>query len=391
MSKTIAPLVGGGMDGVNPFAAAVTQRACVGAKEEFIQAFRRGLVMTLCYSQSAENLQKIARNNPEQVLKAAAEAYQDRLIPGSECHLVPYQDTVSYQRGISGIRKLIRSEGVTIIREGLVWEGDIFIDEVSVEGGIDRSTFKHIGKTVGEYPAADWDSKLVGGYCMWRDKGDDMCRHYFVAAGRIVKSREVSKSWKAFKAGKISRLPWKDWPIEMVQKTVITASAKVMSIGHQMRERLLDDSDYPDFNAKQPAPVPPVGQKYAGQITAAPPAITAVEAEPAIPAVAVAVDAESKAPQEVSSRRGRPRKAVVAKAVDEDEGPPPSFEPDPEPAPAPAPKAKKTRAKAKAAPAPAPEPDPDPDDLDDIQPLEGGRPVDDGPPPGFDEDPFDKM
>lgn len=200
------------------------------------------------------NSPHLARAEPRALLTELVKAAQDGLLPdGREAAIVPTKDGVSYRPMVAGILKKARNSGeIAGIACEAVYEGETF----SVQLGDDP-------KLVHERNLEAADSgKWIAVYAVATLKGGEKVRAV-MTRGQVLKIRDRSDAWRAFKNGKIKSTPWATDEEEMAKKTVLKRLAKLLPSSTDKEDALRrtierdEDTDaLPTIDAEPPAHEP---------------------------------------------------------------------------------------------------------------------------------------
>lgn len=199
------------------------------------------------------NSPNLSRAEPRQLLTELVKCAQDGLLPdGREAAIVPTSGGVSYRPMVAGILKKARNSGeIAGISCEVVYEGERF----TVQLGDDP-------KLVHErsLEAAD-TGKWIAVYAVATLKSGEKVRAV-MTQGQVLRIRDRSDAWRAFKNGKIKSTPWGTDEEEMSKKTVIKRLAKLLPSSTDKEgalHRVIDrEDDTPTIDAApvQPDPEP---------------------------------------------------------------------------------------------------------------------------------------
>jgi len=157
---------------------------------------------------------------------------QDGLLPdGREAALVPFKTKVQYLIMVGGLLKRFRNSGqFRWIGADVVYEGDdfeYFVDETGPH-------LKHV-PSYGEN--SDRKIKCVYGAATTKEGAP------FV---RVLSIADINKR-RAMSRASREDAPWKQWPIEMMQKTAIRVLSRLLPMSSDLDDLIRSDEDLYDF------------------------------------------------------------------------------------------------------------------------------------------------
>lgn len=182
------------------------------ALPKFLNAER---FLRTCYTAVLRN-PKLLDCSKESLLSAMIEAAQLGLEPIlGKAALVPYDNKVTFQPMFRGLIDIaLRSDKISNITAHGVYEKDYFKIEYGTE------------ETLVHRPYFEGDrGEIIGAYTVWFFK-DGTTTHLYMSKSDILKIRDRSPAWKAYKKkGKLC--PWNTDEGEMMKKTVIKRHSKL--------------------------------------------------------------------------------------------------------------------------------------------------------------------
>lgn len=160
---------------------------------------------------------------------------------GYKAHLIPYGEECKVVIDYKGLVDLARrSKEVGDIHADVVREGDYF----EFQFGTDPKLIHR--------PKTGNTGKITHGYtCVWL-KGFDRPSFEVMDYESIVKIRDRSEGYKAYKAKKISTSPWITDEAEMCKKTVFRRHAKWLPVSEDFIDAVRQDFDSQDFDVDVP-------------------------------------------------------------------------------------------------------------------------------------------
>lgn len=205
----------------------------------------------------------LLRADKRSVLAELVKCAQDGLLPdGREAAIVSVweRDPVtkegrkgaSYRPMLAGILKKARNSGeIASLHAEVAYEGETFRVHLG-----DNPTIEHER----DLTAAD-DRPWIAVYAVATLRNGEKVRAMMTRA-EVLRIRDRSDAWRAFKAGKIKSTPWSTDEIEMAKKTVIRRLSKLLPMSTDkeaaLREAIeRDDQDYPPIEHVSLDSLPP--------------------------------------------------------------------------------------------------------------------------------------
>ncbi len=195
------------------------------------------------------NNKYLAAADPRALLTELVKCAQDGLLPdGREAAIVPTNNGVSYRPMVAGILKKARNSGeIAGIACEMVYEGERFKAVLGDEPSLTHER---------DFEAAD-SGKWIAVYAIATLKSGEKQRAV-MTKGQVLRIRDRSDAWKAFKAGKIKSTPWGTDEEEMAKKTAIKRLGKMLPSStdkdEALRRTIEREDDIPTIDA---APVQP--------------------------------------------------------------------------------------------------------------------------------------
>lgn len=154
----------------------------------------------------------VAKNNPQSVKLAMINVAATGLTlnpANAYAYLVPRDGAIVLDISYKGLIKIATDTGAVMwARADIVYAEDDF----AYKGPAEKP--EHSGNPFGDR------GEIVGAYCIAKTKDGDILTEVMSKA-ELDKVRDKSMAWAKKKAG-----PWKDWPGEMIKKTVIKRASK---------------------------------------------------------------------------------------------------------------------------------------------------------------------
>lgn len=155
---------------------------------------------------------KVAKSNPQSVKLAMINVAATGLTlnpANAYAYLVPRDGAIVLDISYKGLIKIATDTGAVMwARADIVYAEDQF----SYRGPAEKP--EHSANPFGDR------GEVIGAYCIAKTKDGDILTEVMSRA-ELDKVRDKSMAWAKKKAG-----PWKDWPGEMIKKTVIKRASK---------------------------------------------------------------------------------------------------------------------------------------------------------------------